>query len=352
MPTKYHSNNGFYPEDPDENDNVLWELLNVYADGEATPEEAARVEELLRSDPAYARQFEFVRMASDSAKSYVEIEPPAALCDTILAATVRKQTFATRLAFGWHSFRRSLAPRYAVPLAGAAAAVLVAVLLWPHNPTPKGGVASAPSQVAYDPSLPMEFNASTEPSELQSHGLMALALRAQRPGPEVRAVMPSQKSSPEMLVVTNPSPKKQNRQNTVKYASNNAKVSHDSPKNDDVQIASYVPMMDAQNQRYSPPPAKIPDSEIGNGEDVRLPELAKQTKPGPDPGPTGQQQPAPKVTIKTASLLPQVPPDPKQIFTKADLDRRRAALTDGYDRSTLRSIERKETTFSFIKGSF
>src|SRR5579871_1774569 len=95
-------------ETPIENDDALWELLSVYADGEATSEETERVEALLRSDPAYAREFDFLRLTSVSARSYVEVDPPAALRDAIFAATIRKQTFATRMALAWENFRRSL----------------------------------------------------------------------------------------------------------------------------------------------------------------------------------------------------------------------------------------------------
>ena len=71
-------------------DDSLWELLSVYADGEATPQEAAQIETLLRSDPALKREFNFMRMASAFVSAEPEIAPPAALRDRIFAATLAR----------------------------------------------------------------------------------------------------------------------------------------------------------------------------------------------------------------------------------------------------------------------
>src|SRR5947207_8638400 len=98
------------PIGPDADDDALWELLSVYADGEATPEEAARVEAMLRADPAWARRLDFVRLTADSVHSLPEVEPPAALRESIFVATSRRRSLANRLAAAWGDFRRSLAP--------------------------------------------------------------------------------------------------------------------------------------------------------------------------------------------------------------------------------------------------
>ncbi len=50
--------------------------------------------------------------------------------------------------------------------------------------------------------------------------------------------------------------------------------------------------------------------------------------------------------------LTALPPDPNQVMTRADMARNRAALNSGYDRSTVRSMERKETSISILRGSF
>src|SRR5579871_4299303 len=59
-----------------EDDEAIWRLLSVYADGEATPEEAAHVEALLRADPARCQDLAFLRMTAANARSLPEVEPP------------------------------------------------------------------------------------------------------------------------------------------------------------------------------------------------------------------------------------------------------------------------------------
>lgn len=142
MPIHFNKNeqNRFqdWPAEPDmateEADDALWELFSVYVDGEATPEEAAQVEAMLLSSPAYARDFAFLKQASESARTYVEVEPPASLRDSIFAATTRRPTLARRALAAWTDFQGSLRPnftRYGLP-AGALAAGLAAFALWPR----------------------------------------------------------------------------------------------------------------------------------------------------------------------------------------------------------------------------
>src|SRR5689334_18888451 len=98
MPTNFKSDDLFPDEMPEENtaflegDEALWTLLSVYADGEATPEEAAQVEALLRSDPTYAREFSFLQMSAETIQTIGEVEPPLSLRDSILATTTRRKT--------------------------------------------------------------------------------------------------------------------------------------------------------------------------------------------------------------------------------------------------------------------
>src|SRR5262249_5047258 len=117
-------------------DAALWELLSVYADGEATPEAAARVESLLRSDPAYAREFAFLRLSADAVRNSPEVEPPAFLTDAILNATSHRPTLSRRLAAAWGDLRRAVTPgivRYALPVGAVTAAAIVAVVFWPRQ---------------------------------------------------------------------------------------------------------------------------------------------------------------------------------------------------------------------------
>ena len=106
----------------------MWELLSLYADGEASQEEAAQVERMLRHDAEYARAYTFMQKAGGAIRTIVEIEPPAHLRDAILAKTTRKPTLARRAAVVFGAFRAQLAApvgRLAFAGGGLAAAALV-----------------------------------------------------------------------------------------------------------------------------------------------------------------------------------------------------------------------------------
>ncbi len=141
MPNRFNDqlDKSFSPDDGDE----MWDLLNVYADGEASPEEAARVEEMLRSDASYAKQFNFVKSAAAAVQSFSELDPPSSLRDAILASTTQRVSWASRLVWLRDAVQRSLAPRYATSLAGLAAAGLLAFVVVQHNAgrSPNGNVA-------------------------------------------------------------------------------------------------------------------------------------------------------------------------------------------------------------------
>ena len=113
---------------PESDDERMWELLSLYADGEASQEQASQVEQMLRHDAEYARAYTFMQKAGGAIRTIVEIEPPAHLRDAILAKTTRKPTLARRAAVVFGAFRAQLAMpagRLAFAGGGLAAAALV-----------------------------------------------------------------------------------------------------------------------------------------------------------------------------------------------------------------------------------
>jgi hypothetical protein len=69
--------------------------------------------------------------------------------------------------------------------------------------------------------------------------------------------------------------------------------------------------------------------------------------------PVNKEPAHPAITSRiTFAKLPALPPDPNQVITRSDLARNHDALTSGYDRFTLKSLERKEASISFLRGSF
>jgi len=83
MPTNNHSDNLFDSQAPLD-DEQLWDLLSLYVDGEADPAQAAIVEQMLSSDPAYRRDFDFLMESSKTMQMVAEVAPPIGLrtlCD-------------------------------------------------------------------------------------------------------------------------------------------------------------------------------------------------------------------------------------------------------------------------------
>lgn len=171
-------------------DDALWSALSSYYDGEASPEERARIEALISSNPAIARDFAFLDSAGAAVRDFVELEPPVAMADAIFASTTRRKTTAQRVAGWWNGLFRA---RVVYPLAmSAAAAGLLLFVMWPkHRPAtiitgvavdkPARSVAAAP--VSSDPKIGSETtgdravrNALAAANSAKPHGGPLLAL--------------------------------------------------------------------------------------------------------------------------------------------------------------------------------
>jgi hypothetical protein len=113
----------------------VWDLLSVYADGEATPEETAIVENHIAVCADCARDLKFMQSTALVLQEAPEVEPPADLREAIFAATINRPTLQERLAA---AVRRTLTPvpvRYATVAAAGAAAALAA-FIFTHQPEP------------------------------------------------------------------------------------------------------------------------------------------------------------------------------------------------------------------------
>lgn len=357
-------------------EDALWEMLSAYSDGEATAEEAAQVEALLRSDPSYARDFAFLKQTSESARAYVEVEPPASLRESLFAATTQRPTFAGRVAAGWDSLRRALAPNwgtYGLAVGGMAAAAVLGLLFWPRQhsgnvqpPLVVKPEVVAPPQVAQNPQPTAN---SVKPLKPKTVPTIQIARQREEPRrnraqQETRvAVEPAvlhsrtdgpRLSSPKLAISLNkPLPKRHLK--PLHYPKIDA-------ENDPmVAFTRYSPRpnMDAHNQKQTWPMAHD-DAPAPLNENV----VVETTPASADKTPSASANPAvsndtPKVA--SAGLIrrfgrilrtAQLPPDPRLIVGNDALKRQRAAATLGYDRDTLDSIQRRQPTVSLISSRF
>ncbi len=117
----------------------VWDLLSVYADGEADANETAIVEEHIACCTTCARDLEFMQGTSAAVQAETQVAPPAAMRQAILNATIYKPTMQERFASAIRrSFSQSPVRYGALATAGAAAALTLTAI--------EGDLATAPSQ--------------------------------------------------------------------------------------------------------------------------------------------------------------------------------------------------------------
>jgi len=153
MYTEPTNNNQLNQEDTMMQCDKVWDLLSVYADGEASPQEAAIVEAHVAVCPDCARDLQFMQGTQEVLRDVPEVEPPAMLRSAILAATVNRPSLPERLAIG---VRKTLAPapvRYGALAAAGAAAALTAVMLH-EGGGPVQNIPLNPPIVASTPAKP------------------------------------------------------------------------------------------------------------------------------------------------------------------------------------------------------
>ena len=360
-----------------EEDDALWELIGVYLDGEATAEEAAQVEAMLHASPAYARQFAFLQLTSETARALPEIEPPVSLTDSILAATTRRPTPARRLAAAWADLRPAFT-RYAVPAGALAVTGLAAFVLWPRSsavpppiPSPEDQqVARNAKPLAPDKEpLPLpEIGKSPVTAAGTTKSATEPVVEKSAPGsathlkPIKLAALPKGGASPETSFSKKPisEPKRAVESKRMGDKGNETRpVKADTPpkttpretSSSQVSVASNYsiqPNMDAINQR-----ARMRDSsmlEPVNTVDVRTDGGAGNTgtEAGSDSAaatnPNGVETP-PAVTNVTPRFRgarlnrAQPPPDPRRILTGSEIRKQREVVLPNADFQPLQKSE-------------
>lgn len=108
---------------------AVWDLLILYVDGEATEHERVMVEQHLAQCADCRSDFEFLRLSSEALHTVPSVEPPAALTESILSATVNRPALSVRMC---DAVRQALTPapaRYGALVAAGAVAAFAIVSL-------------------------------------------------------------------------------------------------------------------------------------------------------------------------------------------------------------------------------
>ena len=326
-------------------DDSLWELLSVYADGEATPAESAQIESLLRSDSALKREFDFMRLASSFVAAEAEIAPPAELRDRIFAATVARPTLRRRVKTAWANFTSSLTPRYAMA-GGLAGAALLTFALWPHTtntnvnapqiaqvtqPAPKQIAADAPPVTQAQPAIE-----SANPAAVKL-ALSNASLTTAKKTPAKPTVITSAVKKSIMTVA----PKTTPAVNHVKSAAPKHPATAPSPqplapvKPDTSTEVAYSPRpnMDRVNQRPASAVA-APDT------NTQTDDQTAETALSPKPVTVALTDAAPKPQHWEGHL--KMPTDNARQMTPSFMRQQRQAFNSGYNDQIIRSIRQNQ----------
>lgn len=361
MPTKYNVDS--YIDDQD-TDDAVWQLLNLYADDEASPEEVAKVEELLRSDNSYREYLNFLRSTSIVVREWDEVAPPVTLRDSILAATLHRPTFRTRLASLVSASMYRVTGPLAFPAAGLVAAGVLGLLFVHHtNIGPKTNLKDSSGQHFAStvkpvvPSNPYGVTGSSTNPELVVH-----SIRSRTP-PRLKS-QHLDATMGQLMFAKNMEHRDRPGGVSGTGGLRDAATGHSDELNSVVvSPAVYRPNMDAQNERptvAAPMPvadSSEPEITVPSGSDQEI-AAADSGASKASAGSVGSEHsdvssaPRPKTIVAHLSAATALPPDPTQVLTRADMARNRAAMNSGYDRTTLRSLERKEASISLIRGTF
>jgi hypothetical protein len=172
--------------------NRIWDLISLYVDGEAGPEEAKAVEQHTAACLSCAQDLAMLQRTAGVLLRIPETEPPAALRQAILEATVYRPTFADRLRAAVSTLLRPMPVRYSLS-AAAGAMVVMGIARLGSGPAPV-------TQVAELPAPPTASFPTTQPSP----SLPAPALPAPATGREMAALPLA--SEPRTAVVSAKSP--------------------------------------------------------------------------------------------------------------------------------------------------
>ena len=386
-------------------DDLMWELLSLYVDGEASPDEAAQVEQMLRHDAEYARAYSFLNQTGHAVRAIVEVEPPAFLRDAILAKTSHRLTFAKRLSAAMTTLRTQLAlpPMGRLALAGgslAACALLVGV--WTARSANNGNSAPVVAEAA----LPSNTSVAAAPAPSVSSSSVAKNVEAnpETKTPRESVVVPSVPNNKSAIAKMTPAPAKTSpiklnvdltllrpepslagwsattENKTKTPIASSPKTSEatsgtwssgkqiarnmpprkwsQSPGNpagvgdSNVATQNVSPMMD-DNFQHRQPPMML--ASMRTDDDLDKKDVVTSNGDGnattTSAGSADTDAP-PKGTIVGKLQLSKLPPGARHLQTMADIQRLQEARNMGYTATVMEGMQRRDTDLSVISGKF
>ena len=368
MPTNNHSDNLFDGQSPLD-DEQLWDLLSLYVDGEADPTQAAIVERMLSSDPAYRRDFDFLMETSQTIQRVEEVEPPVSLRDAVYSRTTGRPTLAGRLRAAWTRATTPVFGRYATVAGAFAVVALGTAIVWPHPGSSSADTGPAPvavvtprsdtSRIAFtNPIGPLNPDWITPRTILKPKAFAPKAVVHNDHVPHDRTPIVQEfwkapeKIGPRMAQDTR-SPRnhpllKNNgaREGASQVAANGTSAGGYpyNPAMDYDTTHNHANTILPQKADFGPP-VEIDETPVTpSGDGGKQVAMAPTSDGNVTPQPTPD---APKPHVRTVTL----PPADKQVLAEAVLRKNMSLRNEGYDRSIADNSQRRDV-MTLYKSTF
>lgn len=351
-------------------DDAEWMLLNVYADGEATPEEAAQAEALLRSDARIARAYTLITTASQVAQSQPEVEPPAALRASIQAATTGRKTLSQRIRVALDRLQAAFAPAPSrLVLAGGACAGILLLALFANSghhrlpiirPTATYNIARNNPPIRTNPHQP-ETNRTPD----RPHGVHSIPPRIEHSNGIVEQLALNATPGDHLQNVEHPGNFARPHHDGVKVARhkydnnpmNIARVTqrpHHMERHEDSDYKfNILPNMDREFQTHLTPTTTVVDNTTADNSpksDAGTAPAAVPTAPHLESAVATSTSPAPRLVH--VARLTQLPTDTRRFLPTADIRRAMEARHLNLNTVALENVRHGQVSVSLINLGF
>lgn len=377
MPAQFESEYTGFPGGPETENEVHWALLNAYADGEVTAQEAQQVEAWLETNPDLARDLAFLQFTSDTFRAEPEVVPPALLREAILAATTQRPTLARRLIALWTQTQHALTTRPAritLITSGLAAATLLGALYWPRSAQPAVSAFLPPAEPKTNltalPANPVRENRLSNPIKTPVQVATNIKPTADKlvqlaPLAPVRMITKADKKQSGKEITRLEVARLASKLNpTRSVVPQPVKTRAASPER--IMVASMEfsprPNMGAENLRptmrltsqeetveVQPVHVHVPDTVPTPRVEVASNDTTDTTPKPPDNPPVPEPTPAVQpVKRRIYGRLLTMAPDPRRILTNAAMRQQLDAAQMGLNRGQLDTVQRNMPGITFV----
>ena len=334
----------------------IWFSISLYADGEASEDETARVDRHLAQCEECTRELKLIRVKSAVLRDVPLVLPPPHLREAIFAATINRRSVLARAAAAIGQFAPSAPARYgAVALGGALAAYLFVAMRPGTMPVLNPVPSNVGPQIADNSQAPIP-DVIAPPSSRDSHSISPQGPPRLTPHPTAKVplgTVPAVLLRGNRIALTNST---DSPRNPAVMAAGTGKDSAKKPGSKSGQTQTVAVRNDFKLKPLVNPPgaeepmpmtvSKEPETKSGMVPAVDMKEI-----PLPMPGETEKTPPAAPATIRLISGSVSPPAD--QAASLAGLKQALKSQRLEWNTNQIKqSLKDKQIRIDVIRGSF